>query len=345
MRKAKGLAAIAVLLLLAAIAVLWNPSVNGENGRVQTLKARSLVVKVSRGSGEHPTVLNIPAAVKPARVLAQYGLTDGKYWSDALLDFGTPVVGAPLPGEVVSVGRGHVAVKTEGRLTLKYSGFVGVFVGPGEAVTPGDPLGVAEGPVSLRAERGGRAVDPVALLWPEMSRFSDEATLVERERKKLAEEIRRWLAERERKLAENSLKYDRIATGELRVPENIKQLIEAAARETGLDPALLAAVASVESGFNPKAVSPKGAMGVMQLIPTTARSLGVSDPFDPAQNIRAGARYLRSLLDRFGDLELALAAYNAGPNAVEAYGGVPPYPETLSYVRVVLERYSGKGVV
>jgi soluble lytic murein transglycosylase-like protein len=110
------------------------------------------------------------------------------------------------------------------------------------------------------------------------------------------------------------------------------------AEEASLDPALVAAVAAVESGFNPRAVSPAGAVGVMQLMPGTAAELGVSDPFDPAQNVRAGARYLRNLLDRFGKLELALAAYNAGPGAVERYGGIPPYRETVEYVKKVLDR-------
>jgi hypothetical protein len=111
------------------------------------------------------------------------------------------------------------------------------------------------------------------------------------------------------------------------------------ARTYNLDPKLLHAIAKVESNYNPRAVSPKGALGVMQLIPSTARIVGVSDPFDPRENIHGGARYLRYLLDKFGDLTLALAAYNAGPKAVEAYGGIPPYAETQRYVRSVLSLY------
>jgi hypothetical protein len=116
-------------------------------------------------------------------------------------------------------------------------------------------------------------------------------------------------------------------------------LFKEVARVYNLDPKLLHAIAKVESNYNPRAISPKGALGVMQLIPSTARLVGVSDPFDPRENIHGGARYLKYLLDKFGDLTLALAAYNAGPKAVEAYGGIPPYAETQRYVRSVLSLY------
>lgn len=109
-----------------------------------------------------------------------------------------------------------------------------------------------------------------------------------------------------------------------------------AADRTGVPAALLAAVARQESGFNPKAVSPAGAEGLMQLMPGTARSLGVSDPMNPTQAINGAADYLKTLLDEFGSTRLALAAYNAGPGAVMKYNGVPPYAETQTYVKNVL---------
>ncbi len=107
----------------------------------------------------------------------------------------------------------------------------------------------------------------------------------------------------------------------------------------GIEPALLKAVAKVESNFDPQAVSPKGAQGLMQLMPETASAYRVREVFDPRENLRAAAAYLRDLLDEFGDLSLALAAYNAGPEKVRAYGGIPPYPETRAYVRRVLSFY------
>lgn len=113
-------------------------------------------------------------------------------------------------------------------------------------------------------------------------------------------------------------------------------LINAAAARTGVPGELLAAVAKQESGFNPRAVSPAGAQGLMQLMPSTARGLGVENSFDPAQAIDGGARLLRSLLDKFGRTELALAAYNAGPGAVARYDGIPPYRETQNYVRNIM---------
>jgi soluble lytic murein transglycosylase-like protein len=121
-------------------------------------------------------------------------------------------------------------------------------------------------------------------------------------------------------------------------PADIDGTIRAAADREGLDAGLLRAVIRQESAFDPCAVSPKGAMGLMQLMPATAAGLGVLDPFDPHENISAGARFLRTLLDRYnGDLPLALGAYNAGPGRVDAFGAIPPIPQTVDYVRKVLK--------
>ncbi len=125
---------------------------------------------------------------------------------------------------------------------------------------------------------------------------------------------------------------------------DFERLVGEAARRHGLEPALVMAVVGVESAFQSQAVSPKGAQGLMQLMPATARDLGVADPFDPAANLDGGSRYLSALVARYdGDLTRALAAYNAGMGAVARHGGVPPYAETRRYVRKVLGLYqSGK---
>lgn len=126
-------------------------------------------------------------------------------------------------------------------------------------------------------------------------------------------------------------------------PADPRTLLRDAASRSGLPSAFVESVAQVESALRPDAVSPKGAMGVMQLMPATARALD-ADPADPAQNIDAGVRLLRDLLVRYdGDVVKALAAYNAGEGAVSRYGGIPPYPETQNYVDKVLRTYIGNG--
>ena len=121
----------------------------------------------------------------------------------------------------------------------------------------------------------------------------------------------------------------------------LRDHIDEASQQFGIDPKLIQAVIHVESNFNPQAISPKGAQGLMQLMPQTARDLQVFDPFSPRENIVGGARYLRYLLDLFNqDVSLALAAYNAGPEKVNLYHGIPPYLETRTYVQKVMQIYN-----
>jgi soluble lytic murein transglycosylase-like protein len=120
---------------------------------------------------------------------------------------------------------------------------------------------------------------------------------------------------------------------------DLSELIRQEAANNDLDPRIIYLIIKYESGFNPNATSRTGAMGLMQLMPGTADSLGVNDAYDPYENVAGGAKYFKTQLDRFGDLRQALAAYNAGPGAVENAGGVPNIPETINYVENIAGEY------
>lgn len=227
---------------------------------------------------------------------------------DIAVPEGTPVR-ATARGTVRFVGNTdgyglRVEIDHGNGITTLYAHLNAVDVVPGQRVERGQVIGrsgntgASTGPhLHYEVRQNGRAIDPASLL---------SATAVPVP-----------------------------SSGLLQLPYG--QLIVHTAQRYGLDPALLAAMVKVESGFDPRAVSPAGAKGLLQLMDATARALGVQDPFDPAQNLEGGARYFRQLLERFGgDVRLALAAYNAGPGAVQRAGGIPPYPETQRYVELVL---------
>ncbi len=125
----------------------------------------------------------------------------------------------------------------------------------------------------------------------------------------------------------------------LSVGVSFDRMISRLAKKYALDPDLVRAVVEVESNFDELALSGVGAMGLMQLMPWTAEEMGVEDPFEPLNNLEGGCRYLSRMLDRFGDVDLALAAYNAGPENVKKYDGIPPYQETRDYVAKVMASY------
>ena len=137
----------------------------------------------------------------------------------------------------------------------------------------------------------------------------------------------------------SAAEHTTVAAQERFANPELTRVIHSAAQKYAVDPKLVSAVAEVESGGDQNAVSPAGAVGVMQLMPDTAAGLGIN-PYDMKSNVEGGAKYLREMLDTFdGDVKKAVAAYNAGPNAVKAYGGVPPYAETQNYVTSVLDIY------
>ncbi|MBF0559267.1 MAG: lytic transglycosylase domain-containing protein [Nitrospirae bacterium] len=140
----------------------------------------------------------------------------------------------------------------------------------------------------------------------------------------------------------NSAVPTAIGLSAVRSQETFDSAVDEKAKQHNIDPQLVRAVIRAESNWNPNAISPKGALGLMQLMPSTAALLGVSNPFDPFDNIDGGIRYLKHLVDRFnGNLILALAAYNAGPKLVEKKGAVPSIPETIAYVKRVMRFYNG----
>ncbi|HKV11763.1 MAG TPA: lytic transglycosylase domain-containing protein [Thermoanaerobaculia bacterium] len=181
-------------------------------------------------------------------------------------------------------------------------------------------------------------------LWPAMAEAGVRVVVGPDGKKAIVDE---GGAQRVRRTTSVSRSNGRVSIRLREVPNaDLDSMIAYHSEAQDLDPRLVMALIQAESNYNSRALSKKGAMGLMQLMPDTAKLLRVSDPFDPDENLRGGTTYLRRMIDRFsGRLEFAVAAYNAGPGAVEKHGGIPPYAETRNYVRKVLALYRGEDVV
>lgn len=200
----------------------------------------------------------------------------------------------------------------------------------------------ASADTGTRTSRGSSALRSPLVYWSVTEhRFKPVPTngAVMRAARSAASEVNTYLGQKAGGKVQNYQTLNRAFT-----QQDIDAAIDEAAARHNVDPSLVRSVVKVESNFNPNAVSRKGAMGLMQLMPSTARSLNVANPFDPAQNVDAGVRHLRKLLDSYGgNVSLSLAAYNAGSGAVARSAGVPHFRETQDYVRRITNLYQGGG--
>jgi hypothetical protein len=206
-------------------------------------------------------------------------------------------------------------------------------------VSAGEKIGQAEGIVNLYMYWRDIPVDFLFYFSPDKSKIVINGKLEEKEKEK-------FIKSQEKKQNQNNNQSN--TTSSSSNPQSLQELLKTkydkifdeAGKETNIDPLFLKAVAYVESGLNHNATSPKGAAGIMQIMPETVQLLGVKNVYDPEENIKAGAKYLRMMADMFNDnMRLALAAYNAGAQAVKQYNGIPPYEETQQYVQNVIETY------
>lgn len=258
------------------------------------------IKKANQNQGEKPIW---PVIGQDEKVVLKYYGFDLNDFSDAVIlktKPGADVV-AVLSGTVTHIGPQEITIDSS-LLTITYQNLARVLVGEGSWIKQGQRIGIAGSILALKGTQRGTSLDLVSFLWPDL--FLQRVSV------------------------------------DMVVGEDLKKIFREVGETTGLDPELLEAIGIVESGLNPKAVSPKGAQGIMQLMPETAKALGVKDPGNPVENIRAGAEHLKALLEKYHDLELALAAYNAGEEAVDKHKGIPPYPETQGYVKSVMALYT-----
>lgn len=206
-------------------------------------------------------------------------------------------------------------------------------------VNAGEKIGQADGTVNLYLYWRDVPTDFLFYFFPNRSKMVINGKLEEKEKEKFIENQKEKQSKNNNQSNTASTSSNLLSYHEL-LKTRYDSIFDEAGKETNIDPLFLKAVAYVESGLNPNAKSSKGAAGIMQIMPETAQNLGVKNVYDPEENIKAGAKYLRMMADTFNNnMELTLAAYNAGPQAVKQYDGIPPYEETQKFVQVVMNVY------
>ncbi|MGH2331097.1 lytic transglycosylase domain-containing protein [Thermoanaerobacter mathranii] len=206
-------------------------------------------------------------------------------------------------------------------------------------VNAGEKIGQADGTVNLYLYWRDVPTDFLFYFFPDKSKMVMNGKIEEKEKEKFIENQKEKQSKNNNQSNTTSTSSNLLSYHEL-LKTRYDSIFDEAGKETNIDPLFLKAVAYVESGLNPGATSPKGAAGIMQIMPETAQKLGVKNIYDPEENIKAGAKYLRMMSDMFNNnMELTLAAYNAGPQAVKQYNGIPPYEETQKFVQAVMNTY------
>ncbi len=280
----------------------------------------------------HPTKSVFP--FKNSRIISQFGFSQNGF---------QPYTAFEVHGDVFAVTDGNLNVNDKsitlqsGSIKIVYEN-VNPFLSDG-FVNAGKKIGQADGIVNLYMYWRDVPTDFLFYFFPDRSKIIINGKSEEKEKEKFIE------SQKQKQNQDNNQSNTAGSSSNLQSLQELlrteyDKIFDEAGKETNIDPLFLKAVAYVESGLNPNARSPKGAAGIMQIMPETAQALGVKNVYDPEENIKAGAKYLRMMADMFNNnMELTLAAYNAGPQAVKQYNGIPPYEETQKVVQAVVNTY------
>ncbi|SHF42707.1 Transglycosylase SLT domain-containing protein [Caldanaerobius fijiensis DSM 17918] len=342
--------------LLSAVLMMGIPAQAGEHAPPLLQKNQNQQVQCFRHSFPEKTVFPF----QQYKIVSQYGFSDSGFRPYTTFDVHGYVY-APFDGNLssdehdVTLQAGDVKLVFENAEPMLNDG----------PVQMGEKIAYADGTVKLHMFSRNMPVDFLFSFFPDKSELNLKKQMEEKAKSEFQTQFQMQLQAQQKKQKEE----DKAQSGNAKNQRNTQpdntgkadaqksyaavslqrtlpkteydSIFDEAGKETNIDPLFLKTVAYVESGFNPKAVSPKGAVGIMQLMPQTAQMLGVKDVYNAEENIKAGAKYLRMMADAFNNnIDFTLAAYNAGPQAVKQYNGIPPYQETQNFVRTVKDLYA-----